>query len=161
VFNPFAWQLLITVGALAAHFSRQEPIPASRITIALAAAYVAFAFLVAAPWTQIARLQDARFFSPDPQGSINKSYLSPWRLAHVVALGYLVMTLTSPKSPWLTQAWARGVSRCGRHSLEIFCLGTVFSFTGWVILAEAAMDFPCRSWSIRQVLASFGSRHGP
>ena len=49
VFNPFAWQLLITVGALAAHFSREEPIPASRVTIALAGAYVAFAFLVAAP----------------------------------------------------------------------------------------------------------------
>ena len=77
VFNPFAWQLLITVGALAAHFSREEPIPASRVTIALAGAYVAFAFLVAAPWTQIAGLQDARFFAPDLLGSMNKSYLSP------------------------------------------------------------------------------------
>jgi hypothetical protein len=73
---------------------------------------------------------------------MNKSYLSPWRLAHVVALGYLALTLTSPKSPWLTQAWARGVSRCGRHSLEIFCLGTVLSFTGWVILAEAGDGLP-------------------
>ena len=142
VFNPFAWQLLITVGALAAHFSREEPIPASRVTIALAGAYVAFAFLVAAPWTQIAGLQDARFFAPDLLGSMNKSYLSPWRLAHVVALGYLALTLTSPKSLWLTQAWARGVSRCGRHSLEIFCLGTVLSFTGWVILAEAGDGLP-------------------
>ena len=30
VFNPFAWQLLITIGALAAHFTRKGPIPVSR-----------------------------------------------------------------------------------------------------------------------------------
>ncbi len=65
---------------------------------------------------------------------MNKSYLSPWRLLHVVALGYLVMILLSPQSDWLTRAWARGIGRCGRHSLEIFCLGTVLSFTGWVVL---------------------------
>lgn len=142
VFNPFAWQLLVTVGALAAHFSRQEAIPSSPITVALAAAYVAFAFLMMAPWTQIAGLEGARLFPPDFLGAMNKSYLSLWRLAHVVALGYLAMILLSPQSPWLSHAWARGISRCGRHSLEIFCLGTVLSFTGWVILAEAGDGLP-------------------
>ena len=29
VFNPFAWQLLITIGALAAHFTREGPLPFS------------------------------------------------------------------------------------------------------------------------------------
>ena len=138
VFNPFAWQLLITVGALAAHFSRLEGVPNSRVGLALAGAYVTFAFLVMAPWTQIAGLENARPFPRDLMGAMNKSYLSPC----VVALGYLAMILTSPKSPWLAQAWARGVSRCGRHSLEIFCFGTVLSFTGWVILAEAGDGLP-------------------
>ncbi len=137
VFNPFAWQLLIAIGALAAHFSRLKAIPSSRTMLALAAAYIAFAFLVAAPWTQIAGLEGARLVPRDFLGQMNKSYLSPWRLIHVMALGYLAMILLSPKSPWLSQAWARGISRCGRHSLEIFCLGTVLAFTGWVILAEA------------------------
>ncbi len=137
VFNPFAWQLLITIGALAAHVSRLEVIPSSRVALALAAGYVAFAFLVVAPWTQIAGLEAARVIPRDLLGQMSRSYLSPWRLAHIVALGYLAMTLLSPKSPWLTHAWARGVGRCGRHSLEIFCLGTVLSLTGWVVLAEA------------------------
>jgi hypothetical protein len=141
VFNPFAWQLLVTIGAMAAHFSRQGPIPVSRTLLWLASAYVAFAFLVAAPWTQIPGLATARIFPRDLLGVMNKSYLSPWRLAHVVALGYLVMTLLSPQSQWLSRAWARGIARCGKHSLEIFCLGTVLSFTGWVVLSEAGAGY--------------------
>jgi hypothetical protein len=141
VFNPFAWQLLVTIGAMTAHFSRQGPIPVSRTLLWLAIGYVAFAFLLAAPWTQIPGLETARLFPRDMLGAMNKSYLSPWRLAHVVALGYLVMTLLSPQSQWLSRAWARGIARCGRHSLEIFCLGTVLSFTGWVVLAEAGAGY--------------------
>lgn len=141
VFNPFAWQLLVTVGALTAYFSRRGAILFSRPLVWIAAAYVGFAFLVAAPWTQIAGLEGARVLPTDLLGEMNKSYLSPWRLLHVVALGYLAMILLSPQSGWLTQAWARGIGRCGRHSLEIFCLGTVLSFTGWVVLAEAGNGF--------------------
>jgi len=141
VFNPFAWQLLITVGAMAAHFSRRRPLPVSRTMLWLAVAYVAFAFLVAAPWMQIPGLEGTRLFPRDFLGEVNKSYLSPWRLAHVIALGYLAMTLLSPQSQWLSQAWARGIARCGRHSLEIFCLGTVLSFAGWVVLAEAGAGY--------------------
>jgi len=141
VFNPFAWQLLVTIGALAAHFSRRDAIPFSRKLFWAAIGYVAFAFLVAAPWTQISGLENLRIFPRDLLGSMNKSYLSPWRLLHVVALGYLAMILLSPQSGWLTRAWARGIGRCGRHSLEIFCLGTVLSFTGWVVLAEAGNGY--------------------
>jgi hypothetical protein len=141
VFNPFAWQLLVTIGAMTAHFSRRSAIPFSRALLCLALGYVGFAFLVAAPWTQIPGLEAARILPADLLGPVNKSYLSPWRLAHVVALGYLVMILLSPQSGWLTRAWATGVGRCGRHSLEIFCLGTVLSLAGWVILVEVGNGF--------------------
>jgi hypothetical protein len=137
VFNPFAWQLLVTIGALAAHYARSNAIPLSRPLVWAAIAYVGFAFLMAAPWTQVPGLERVRVFPADLLGSMNKSYLSPWRLLHVVALGYLVFILLSPQSGWLTRAWATGIGRCGRHSLEIFCLGTVLSFVGWVVLAEA------------------------
>jgi hypothetical protein len=137
VFNPFAWQLLVTIGALAAYFSRRGAIPVSRSLMWAAIVYVGFAFLVAAPWAQIAGLERARVFPADLLGSMDKSYLSPWRLLHVIALGYLAMILLSPQSGWLTRAWATGIGRCGRHSLEVFCLGTVLSFIGWVVLAEA------------------------
>lgn len=141
VFNPFAWQLLITVGALTAYFSRRSPVPVSRALVALAIGYLVFAFLMVAPWTQIPALEHARLFPRDMLGHMDKSYLSPWRLAHVIALGYLAMTLLAPQSPWLCGTWARGIARCGRHSLEIFCLGTVLSFTGWIILAEGGTSY--------------------
>jgi hypothetical protein len=141
VFNPFAWQLLVTVGALTAHFSRRGGVPISRPLVALASGYLAFALLMAAPWTQIPGLEQARPFPREMLGQIDKSYLSPLRLAHVIALGYLAMTLLAPQSPWLSGAWARGIARCGRHSLEIFCLGTVLSFAGWIVLAEAGTGY--------------------
>ena len=34
-----------------------------------------------------------------------------------------------------------GIGRCGRHSLEIFSLGTVLSLAGWVLLVEAGNGF--------------------
>lgn len=136
VFNPFAWQLLVTLGAMAAIFNRQGAIPRSRILIVLAVAYVAFAFVFAAPWTQIPGLEKWRIIPQNFFGNIDKAYLSPLRLAHIVALGYLAIILLLPQSTWLTRAWARGIGHCGRHSLEIFCLGTVLSFAGWVVLAE-------------------------
>ena len=60
VFNPFAWQLLVTIGALTAYFSRRGPVPVSRALIALAIGFLVFAFLMAAPWTQIPALEHAR-----------------------------------------------------------------------------------------------------
>jgi hypothetical protein len=137
VFNPFAWQLLITIGALTAHFTRQGPIPFSRPLMWIAITYLAFAFLYVAPWTQVVGWENARVFAPDMLGNVDKTYLSPWRVANVVALGYLVMILLAPQSQWLSHPWATGIGRLGRHSLEIFCLGTILSFVGWVVLVEA------------------------
>ena len=99
VFNPFAWQLLITIGALTAHFTRQGPIPFSRPLMWIAIAYLAFAFLYVAPWTQVAGWESARVFAPDMLGDVDKTYLSPWRLANVVALGYLAMILLVAPKP--------------------------------------------------------------
>jgi hypothetical protein len=136
VFNPFAWQLLITVGALTAHFYRRGEIRYSAPLMWSAIAYLTFAFLFVAPWTQVPGLQNARVFAPDMLGNLDKTYLSLWRLANVVALGYLVLILLSPQTGWLTRPMARLVEDCGRYSLQIFCLGTVLSFAGWIVLVE-------------------------
>src|SRR5690606_28464698 len=93
VFNPFAWQVLVTIGAVTAFYGRRGPIPVSRALMALAIAYVAFAFVVAAPWTLIPGLEKWNLVPRSLLGSMDKTYLSPWRLAHVVALGYIAMSL--------------------------------------------------------------------
>ena len=113
VFNPFAWQLLITIGALTAYTSRgRAPIPFSRplmwLAIGLPRLCLPRTCAVDAdprPW------RTARLFLHDMLGNVDKTYLSPWRLCHVVALGYLAMILLSPQSQWLSQAWATGIGR--------------------------------------------------
>jgi hypothetical protein len=141
VFNPFAWQLLVTIGAMTAHFNRRGALSCSRPLLWIAAGYVLFAFLVAAPWTQVPGLQGTYLIPRELLGPMDKSYLSPWRLTHVLALGYLAFFLLSPQSRGLARAWAMGIGRCGRYSLEIFCLGTMLSFAGWVVFAEAGDGF--------------------
>lgn len=135
-FNPFAWQLLFTVGAAASVLVRRaEMRPRAEVTLP-AAAYVLFAFLVAAPWVPIGWLPDERVIPRDVLGHISKHDLSIWRLLHVLALAYLVAVAVPKNAAWLKASWAHAVQLCGRHSLEIFSVGTLLSFFGWIALNE-------------------------
>jgi len=136
VFNPFAWQLLMTLGAVAARYSLRNAVPFVPALVVLAAVYVAFAFLYAAPWTLIPGLEAHRLLPQDALGTIDRIYLSGWRLLNILALGYLVLVLVSADGSWLRQRWATAVGNCGRHSLQIFCLATVLSLAGWVLLTQ-------------------------
>jgi hypothetical protein len=136
VFNPFAWQLLMTIGAVAARFNLRDAIPFVPALAALAGAYIAFALLFAAPWALVPGYASYRLLPADALGSLDRIYLPAWRLLHILALGYLALTLLSAQARWLTRPWAVAVAHCGRHSLEIFCLATVLSLLSWVYLVE-------------------------
>lgn len=135
-FNPLAWQLLFTTGAAAAVLTQQHATTVRREILALAAAYVLFAFLNAAPWVAISWLPDDTLLPPDLVGQVSKNYLSVWRYLHILALAYLVGSLVPANSAWLKQPWAAAIVTCGKHSLEIFALGTLLSFLGWIALVE-------------------------
>lgn len=135
-FNPLAWQLLFTTGAAAAVLTQQHATTVRREILVLAAAYVLFAFLNAAPWVAISWLPDDTLLPPDLVGQVSKNYLSVWRYLHILALAYLVGSLVPANSAWLKQPWAAAIVTCGKHSLEIFALGTLLSFLGWIALVE-------------------------
>jgi hypothetical protein len=137
-FNPFAWQLLFSLGVISARLSTSGQHVRSRSIwlLCISMAYLLFAFIVAAPWTQLPSLNEARLLA-DFRVDVNKQYLSTWRLAHIAALGYMATYLVSPRAPWLTRTWARLVINCGQHSLPVFCVSIVLSLTAWVILLEA------------------------
>jgi hypothetical protein len=135
-FNPLAWQLLFTTGAAAAVLSEQHATKVRTELLVLAAAYVVFAFLNAAPWIAIDWLPNDPVLPPDLVGQVSKNYLSVWRYLHILALAYLVASLVSADAPWLKKPWAAAIETCGKHSLEIFALGTLLSFLGWIALAE-------------------------
>jgi hypothetical protein len=136
-FNPFAWQLLFTTGAAASVLARRRVEAHPRIEILIpAGAYLLFAFIVAAPWMQIPGLADTPLIPRHVVEPMSKHDLSAWRFVHVLALGYLVAVLVPADAAWLRREWAQALQTCGKHSLEIFSLGTLLSFFGWIALNE-------------------------
>lgn len=135
-FNPFAWQLLFTTGAAASVIVRRMETSPHVLVLIAAAAYVLFAFIVAAPWVHYSWLPDGRLLSQELVEPMSKHDLSAWRLLHVLALAYLVAAIVPAHASWLRQRWAQVVQTCGKHSLEIFSLGTLLSFFGWIALTE-------------------------
>lgn len=136
-FNPFSWQLLLTLGAVAADRMRTGQTMYGAIILPPAITIVVFACLVAAPWTRMPGLENTRLLPGDLVGAIDKTRLSPWRILHIIALGYIVAYCVPSTARWLRTSVAEIVVRCGQHSLEIFCLGTILSFSGWVLMREA------------------------
>jgi hypothetical protein len=67
---------------------------------------------------------------------MSKNDLSAWRFAHVLALAYIAGTFIPAHAGWLKQSWATAIQTCGKHSLEIFSVGTLLSFFGWIALTE-------------------------
>lgn len=131
-FNPFAWQFLFTLGAMAAIVTqaRGGDLPRRRWLVALAWAYLAFSALQSFPWSQW-KLPDLSPFDIDPP---QKTPLSPLRLIDVLAIFYLVLS-----SPRLTRGASTRVGQVaavlGRHSLEVFSAGTLLDLFARLLFA--------------------------
>jgi hypothetical protein len=136
-FNPFAWQLLFSVGAIAAAYvQRGGVLPRNPWLIGAVAAYALFAFIVAAPWVHIDGLEGTRLIHADALGPNSKSRLSLWRLSHALSLAYLTAVTVPAGASWLKSVGARMIINCGRNSLAIFSLATVLSFLGFALMLE-------------------------
>ncbi len=151
-FNPFAWQLLFTVGAFAALKLRQgASLSRSSWLLGAAAVYLGFSFLVAAPWLAIPGWHPPRLIPLEWLGTISKSSLSIWRLVHILAVAYLLAALVPRHSAWLGTRVSGWVIHCGRNGLDIFCLGTILSFLGFIVMLEAG-----RSWHYQLLVNGIG-----
>jgi hypothetical protein len=140
-FNPFAWQLLFSIGAILGHAAiRGIAIPRSPWLIGAASAYLLFSLVVIAPWVKLPGFEGWRLVPGDLLAPMDKSGLSPWRLAHILAAAYLVAIIVNPRAGWLRQRWAKAVIACGRSSLDIFTLGTILCFVGLFVMVEAGRD---------------------
>jgi hypothetical protein len=137
-FNPFAWQLLFVFGAWCAlgGAQRMSRILSSRITLAIAAAYLLAAFFVTLTWhwPQLNYLMPRwleQWMYP-----INKADLDVLRFAHFLALAAITVRFLPRDWPGLKSGLLRPLILCGQHSLEIFCLGVFLAFAGHFVLAE-------------------------
>jgi len=69
----------------------------------------------------------------------DKTYLSPLRIANVLALLYVFAFFVSPRAPWLKRKAAEMCISCGRHSLIIYGMGLVLSCIGYVMIEESGV----------------------
>ena len=137
-FNPFAWQLLFVFGAWCAlgGAKRLAPVLQSRAILAIAIAYLAFAFIITLTWYV------------EPLGRLVPNWLSEWmypidktnldvlRFAHFLALAAVTVRFVPRDWPGLKSPILQPAIRCGQHSLEIFCLGVFLAFAGQFIISE-------------------------
>jgi hypothetical protein len=130
--------LLFVFGAWCAQggAARLGPLVRSNVTLFVAAAYLAFAFLIALTW-HIPRL--GNYVPPwvaEVLYPIDKTNLDVLRFAHFLALTLLVVRFVPRTWPGLQWLVFRPAIVCGRHSLEIFCIGVFLAFAGHFAMVE-------------------------
>jgi hypothetical protein len=137
-FNPFAWQLLFVIGFVLGQRRREEkPIPFSPWLYGLAALYLVLAYLWI-PFDWLINFSGIKL--PATIWGFDKGFVAWTRLLHVLALGYVVMMSPLgrlmhliPKTNFLTAM--------GRHSLPVFCVGSLLSMAGAIIRHEWGGSF--------------------
>jgi hypothetical protein len=147
-FNPFAWQALFLFGA---YFGSRGLIPKGKPPdgarwIFLLAAVLAFAcFALKMSWTISDHFQAMTpLFLKEIGPFLSKTDMSPVRFVNVIALAVVVACLMEPQSKWLKLRLAWPFLVCGRHSLEIFCLGILLSVIAHYGLTEFLGNTPMK-----------------
>lgn len=129
-FNPFAWQLLFACGlAIGKAIDAGRPLVANRLLDILAPIY-----LVACLGWVLAGFPFSLEIWPLPDfiWSFDKTSLPLPRLLHVLALVYCISRL--PLEKWLrSMVAAVPLIQMGRHSLPVFCVGTVLSLAAQAV----------------------------
>jgi hypothetical protein len=139
-FNPFAWQLLFVFGAWCAlgGAHRLAAMLRSRIVLAVAIAYLLFAFAITLTW----HFESLDRFVPNWLAEwmypIDKTNLDVLRFAHFLALAAVTVRFVPRNWSGLKSPILQPAIRCGQHSLEIFCLGVFLAFAGQFIIAESS-----------------------
>ena len=139
-FNPFAWQLLFTIGiSCTTAFPHGLPRP-SVVLLAFSASMVLAAAVVKTNAFRIApSLGDATFAHLD----VSKTNLGFARLVHFLALAYLVAAASSRTglvARFVRKVPGQTLQALGRNSLAVFAAGIVLSSVGRAIIETAAIE---------------------
>jgi hypothetical protein len=137
--NPFAWQVLFTIGAVSAVLvgsGRLDFLSGRWLFLA------AIAFVVLSVACKLALKIDQRI-DLIPAAAVegiwlflDKTDLGLLRLLNFLALVVIVVRLVPREARLLRSAAAGPVVLCGQHSLYIFCLGILLSYLGHLVLVE-------------------------
>ncbi|MEP9372166.1 OpgC domain-containing protein [Mesorhizobium sp. KR1-2] len=128
--NPLSWQFLFVIGfAAMMHVKRGGEIPFKPWLAGIAAAYT----LLALAWVRVPLWGvDISFGLPAVLTGFNKTFLSLPRLAHVLALAYLIAVIPALSNLARTRS-DNPLAILGRHSLPVFVAGTLLAMIGQVM----------------------------
>jgi hypothetical protein len=143
-FNPYAWQLLFVFGAWCAlggaqRLSRWINSP---VVVALAFAYLLFAFFIAMTWYFPRLGVFVPKFVGDAIYPIDKTNLDVLRILHFLSLAVITVWFVPQDWPALKSRIFWPAIICGQHSLEVFCLGVFLSFAGHFVFTELSNRVP-------------------
>lgn len=139
-FNPLAWQFLFVLGIFL--HGKKEKILAllrGRAWALLAALWVLFGFLAAAPWVIKPEHEIFRVIPPQLLRYDNKVDLSALRLLHFAALSFLAARYWPQIAAWAPAILRKGLALLGRNSLLIFCAGTLLSLVFHLLQRQAEL----------------------
>ena len=144
-FNPFAWQLIFTIGLVSAIVWRRGPPRAATGLVFLSVVVLALAALVATDGAGVAPgLRDSAASRLD----LAKQDLGLARLAHFAALAYLIAVAPQLKRV-VDSVVGQSVQQLGRNGLTIFGAGCVITALGQAALAAT---HPYSSAGIEQLV---------
>ena len=132
-FNPFAWQLMFSIGiALGILRLRGQAVAWHPAAGAVAALYVGFAFV----WMSGDMGGRVSFgLLPHWIDTLHKSMLPASRLLHVLAMTYLLVH--SPLWAWMGKLKSTNpLAQMGRNSLPVFVFGSLLSMIGYITLVH-------------------------
>jgi hypothetical protein len=137
-FNPFCWQLLFVFAAWcgSGEVAKYAKWVWSKTALTIAAAWILFAFVIVMSW------HSAFLDSLIPKWvikaiyPIDKTDLDMLRFTHFLALATFVTLFIPRKWKPLNSIWLRPMILCGQHSLPIFCISVVLSFSAHWILTQ-------------------------
>jgi len=136
-FNPFAWQLLFIFAAWCGvgGAAKLQFLVRSRVVLALAVAWILFAFLIVMTWHSAFLESLVPKWMIKAIYPIDKTDLDMLRFTHFLALAVVVTRYLPRDWKLLTSKWLRPLILCGQHSLPIFCIGVFLSFGAhWILM---------------------------
>ena len=130
-FNPFAWQLLFTMGAILSYSPGEVRLAHRRGLDVAAGGVVVFGLLL--QWV-VWPYPGSIAWAPGPVISVlmnvDKGGLHPFRLISILALTWLAVRLIRADAGWLRHWAAAPFVVAGQHSLPVFCAGIFLAFLG-------------------------------
>ncbi len=151
-FNPFAWQLLFTIGIFTGAFLSQKSVPYWRSMFLAAVAFLIASLVTMTDGFGLApNLLWGAFVNLD----IIKSDLGLGRLLHFLALAYVVTQLRLGQALQGTALGAE-MMRLGRNALPVFAVGSILSALGEVTMTLAAVRSSASPHIVGMVFTIFG-----